>query len=193
MAERNVPPPLDAAIDLAVRNIMDADARPGFERRVMRRLGEPAPGRLLWPRLAAASAALVVIIVAALVLVRDRPERHAEPQQAQTHVPGPQVAPPTAAAPTATRQRPSTGATEAARPSGPRTPNRNTVVATATVARMVAEAPIPTIDPLAGPSALGVERIEQRPVDMPDIVVPAIDIGELNVQPLRPSEGSREE
>ena len=58
---------------------------------------------------------------------------------------------------------------------------------------MVAEAPIPTIDPLAGPSALGVERIEQRPVDMPDIVVPAIDIGELNVQPLRPSEGSREE
>ena len=186
MADRTPRPPLDEAIDRAVRDIMNADARPGFERRVMKRLSEPVVRRVAWPRLAAASAALAVIIVAALLL-RGAPERASETPAG--HVASTPPSSQTSPAPPSPPAGPSTVTVDAPRARTTRAPGSSPV----DTADLVADQPpVPMIAALQGPSALDVENIPQRPVNVPDIKMPSIEIDELTVEPLRPSEGREE-
>lgn len=71
---------LDRAIDLAVRNMMSAEPRPGLPGRVLAQLETPARRAVLLPRLTFAAAALAAIVIAVLVL---RPSPPAEPDGAQ--------------------------------------------------------------------------------------------------------------
>jgi hypothetical protein len=185
MADRNRRPSFDEAIDRAVRDMMNADARPGFERRVMERASAPAVRRFAWPRLAAASAALAMIVIALLVL-RDAPERTTHPQTGPVAVTRPAQ---TAQVPTA---RPSGQSTRVIERRTERKPRAVESTAVFTAARAPEEIPIPSIAALQAPTALAVESIQPRPVNVPDIDMPTIEIGELTVEPLRPSDGREE-
>jgi hypothetical protein len=74
---------LDRAIDRAVRDMVQADPRPGFRRRVLARLDpEPVRSSLLW-RLAAAGGALAVLVLIVMVAA---PDRHSKmPTRADQH------------------------------------------------------------------------------------------------------------
>ena len=63
---------LDDAIDHAVRELVQTDARPGFRRRVLDRLAAP-PARRSWlPRVLIPASAFAVIVLAVILM---RPER----------------------------------------------------------------------------------------------------------------------
>ena len=55
---------LDDAIDRAVHELMDAEPRPGFRRRVLGKLKEPAGSRLSWaPRLLIPAGVLMAVLI----------------------------------------------------------------------------------------------------------------------------------
>jgi hypothetical protein len=63
--------PLDRAIDRAVRQMMEVDPPADLRRRVLARLGAPAPGRwALFPRYAAAAAAAAALVLAVVFVPR---------------------------------------------------------------------------------------------------------------------------
>src|SRR5687767_4107608 len=65
--------PLDAAIDRAVRRMMNVDPPAGMRRRVLSRLDSPVRSSGFFPRFAFAFGALAVIVLAVLVIRRDGP------------------------------------------------------------------------------------------------------------------------
>jgi hypothetical protein len=196
MAERrNSEPALDEAIDRTVREMMNADARLGFERRVMQRLTQqPVPSVVLWPRLAGAAAIIATHLVAALFL-RGAREPQTVPRQPDVAVAqSPDTPAVTPSVPTVTPQPPSTEATGRITQRAPRpTRGDGVVIATGTEPAIASEPPIATIAALDPPPALAVENIEQRPVNVAAIRMPAIDIPRLDVEALGPrDERSRE-
>jgi hypothetical protein len=68
---------VDAAIDRAVHEIMSAEPRPGFRRRVLDRLGDAPPARWTWARISVGIAAATASLVAAIWLAA--PERSTAP------------------------------------------------------------------------------------------------------------------
>lgn len=196
MAERHSSEPaLDEAIDRTVREMMNADARLGFERRVMRRLTEPpAPSVVRWPRLAGAAAIIATVLVAA-ILLRGTREPQTVPQLPDVAVrQSPQTPAVTPSVPTVTPRPPSTVAAGETTQRAPRpTRGDGVVMATGTEPAIAGEPPIATIAALDPPTALAVENIEQRPVNVGAIRMPAIDIPRLDVEALGPrDERSRE-
>lgn len=195
MVDRSRHPDLDDVIDRTVRDMTSADPLPGFDRRVMRRLEQPARRPLAWPRLAVAGAAVLATIIVIAIALRDGSNSERSPlgpQQPPAVATGTPDAPPPVipAVPTAASPKPSTV-------HGPRTAAsgmaRGARVVIAASIEEPAEPPIAMLAALDPPSALAVQQIEQRPVNMPDITMPSIEIEELNVQPLRPLDERREE
>jgi hypothetical protein len=85
---------LDAAIDRAVRRMLDAEPPPGLRRRVLARLEGPAAGLAWWPRLGIA-AATVAAIALAVVYLSPAPDRPAaRPADVLTQAPLPILPPP---------------------------------------------------------------------------------------------------
>lgn len=68
---------IDAAIDRAVREIMSAEPRPGFRRRVLERLTDAPPARWSWARVTVGMAAAAATLVGALWL--STPDRSPAP------------------------------------------------------------------------------------------------------------------
>lgn len=195
MAERRAPePPLDEAIDRAVREMMNADARLGFERRVMRGLTQqPAQSVVLWPRLAGAAAIIAAVLAGALFLRSTREPQTSPRQQDAAVAQSPDIPAGTKPVPTIT-QRPASPAVTTAGPRRASRPTRSDdVVAAGTEPTSVGEPPVATIAALEPPPALAVENIEQRPVNVAGITMSAIDIPRLTVEALGPrDERSRE-
>jgi hypothetical protein len=189
MAEGRTPGPVDDTIDRAVRQMMDVDARPGFERRVMRRLARPRRRVFAWPQFAVAGAALATILIVALVL-RDAPGRQVgeDPTGPMTATHTPPAVPPSTRGPVTP---PNVPPFTAPAPSAERVGRMRPVEAArrdATAANTEDEPPpesqIATIAALDPPNALAVATIEQRPVTIPDITMVRLEIRELNVEPL---------
>jgi hypothetical protein len=81
---------VDAAIDRAVREIMSAEPRPGFSRRVQRRLAAPPTRQWTWARLGPATAVAALALLAAIWLAT--PQRK-PPETTVAQQPPPRVAP----------------------------------------------------------------------------------------------------
>lgn len=191
---------LDDAIDRAVRHVMNADPRPGFDGRVMRRLERPARRPFAWPHLATAAGALAAIVVLAVVLS----DRRSAPQRAPERSAAPQSGPAVATGvPVPQRQLPSVPTAAPAAPSGPqrvrtrpqerRPPVGGEITAASVEAAPLDEPPIAMIGALAPPSALAVEDIEPRAVNVAPITMEPIEIDRLSVQPLPPPDGRAKE
>jgi hypothetical protein len=199
--DRSRRPALDEAIDRAVREMTNVEPRPGFERRVMARLDRPARPPFAWPRLAITAGVVAAIVVLALVLRDGRvapvpPDSGSVVSSETPSAQPPRVAP----VPTITRPRPSTVQTNRTVPRPRRSPSDRAVAAASVDVdaapmdeALMGESPIAIVSALEPPRALAVENIEQRPVNVPDIGMPAIDIAQLNVQPLQPPDDGRKE
>jgi hypothetical protein len=97
MSEHESGSRLDAAIDRAVRRMMDAEPPPGLRRRVLARLEPPAAAIAWWPRLGVAAATMAAIALA-VVYMNPGPQRPppAEPPGVLAEGPIPVMPPPDA-------------------------------------------------------------------------------------------------
>jgi hypothetical protein len=176
---------LDDAIDRAVRDIMSAEPRAGFQNRVLARLDDAVPSgqRASWftlPRFAAAMSVLVVAIaVAALLRTNEAQAPAPAPVVAQAQPPAPQQVRPVAQAPAAL---PEPTTEPAQRRDGPRVkfPPKG-VVAAASVTDPEATTPAAQPDPAA--AAAGSELLIIAPV--PLAIAPLI-IQPIVIPPIRP-------
>jgi hypothetical protein len=84
---------LDAAIDRAVRHIMDTAPPPGLRRRVLARIQAPAPGTAFawWPRLGFAAAAMAAVLLAIVYLRPDAGLPSPQPVDVVAQGPAPTV------------------------------------------------------------------------------------------------------
>jgi hypothetical protein len=177
MTEREI----DAAIDRAVRDLMDVDADSAFRARVTARLRPPARRRLL----PLAAATLTTAAVAATVIWM-RPAAPGAPVSAPlTETRGPVAGPPPPTD-TAGSDRGSVVPTTA-----PQSPTRSARTADAiprgAVVATVADAPASALPGLTAIDPIEVEPISQTSIVPSAIVVaPLTPISEMQISPLEP-------
>jgi hypothetical protein len=179
MTEREI----DAAIDRAVRDLMNVDTDAAFRARVTARLQRPARRQFLRPL--AAVALTATAIAAAFVWMRpSAPDAPVSTPVAGISGPGTVAPPPAMGA--GTDPGPVLAST------GPRTQARGRHTAAGpiprgTVVATVAEAPASAIDPLTAIDPIDVEPISQPPIVPSEIVVaPLSPISEMQISPLDP-------
>ena len=190
----------DAAIDRAVRELMNGEPAPGFRQRVFVRLErEPrvhwARWTMTWPRFGLAAIAAAVVLALALWM---RPvERTAEPQLADVR---PQPVEQRPASPVEERVTPVPPPRIADRQSStdiitPRTGTTAKRAPSTTNDRRVSAASIlPAEEALERTAATGrapidpggVSPLHVRPLDTPEIIVRPLTIGPLMIVPLLP-------
>jgi hypothetical protein len=178
---------LDAAIDRAVREMLDVEPPPGLHGRVMDRLETPRRG-IAWTWLVAPVAAAAVVVLAVTAPWReDAPARPTAPPIVATVDP-PRAAPRSVAPAT----------TEPATPRAPKAPSINAArIALAQPGRLVEAADATTvedvnftaIDALAGPQSITIERLpdplppSMRSIEPAPLQIPALEITALPETP----------
>jgi hypothetical protein len=198
MSEHESGSRLDAAIDRAVRRMMDAEPPPGLRRRVLARLEPPAAAIAWWPRLGVAAATMAAIALA-VVYMNPGPQRPppAEPPGVVAEASSPVVPPTdvvpgadTPMAPTPEAPAPATQPERAPRverlPDPPRVddvfgtrPDGRVAAATVdapAVGPTVEPAPLPEIEPLQVPAlaatvateAMGASAAQDPPLAQAD-------------------------
>jgi hypothetical protein len=183
----------DAAIDRAVREMMSAEPRADFGRRVRARLERPAlrhssgQGRVVFtmPRIAAVAA--LSAAVALFVLTRDNRPAVPTPRVAVHTEPTTPAVSPTAVAPQPTPQSQPQGAVrtqapQAARVTVDRVPDRPVQAASIDLA----EAPEPATDvePLKAIAPITVSTMTQEPISNPEIHISPLDLSPIEIAPL---------
>jgi hypothetical protein len=183
---------LDAAIDGAVREMLDVEPPPGLRGRVMDRLESPRRG-IAWTWLAApVVAAAAVIAVAVTAPWRDAAPMPAAPPPVVAQTQPPRVVPRAVAAPVvtpATRPtRPDAGNVTndpTRRPAIAPPPERLVEAAVATVE----DTNFTAIDALAGPESIAIERLpdplppSMRPIEPAPLQIRALEITALPEAP----------
>ena len=192
----------DAAIDRAVRELMNGEPAPGFRQRVFARLeDEPrAHGMremLAWPRLGFAAIAAAIVLALALWM---RPiERTAEPKlatvrpQVAEQPPAPsateRVAPATAPPPRIADRQPSSDVVK------PRTGTTAKRATSATTDRRVSAASIAPAEEAIERTATkdrtpidpgNITPLNVRPIETPELIVRPLVVGPLMIVPLLP-------
>jgi hypothetical protein len=188
-------PDLDAAIDRAVRDLLNAEPRAGMRQRVLDRLNAHQPqtwaGMLTLPRLAAVAALAVLVVIAASVAVRRHPAPEMTIARPQPVAPVGQPRAPQTASITPEPRSTGAGTTPPKLTPKPTRSSRSVVAAAAARSDRRVEAasvrdaaelessrttpaqPLPAIPPI------GIDAI-----DVPAIVTPEITIKPLTVQPI---------
>jgi hypothetical protein len=177
----------DAAIDRAVREIMSAEPRPGFRRRVLDRLAEDRRTPWSAPRLGLAAAAVAAVVLALFMWTRpaDRtPGTTAGPTEVASAVPpagtrpdrAPDMAPPRRA-----------GAPRAGPLEGAPTDADSRLVQAASIETGDTLREVSQIDALPWQPPLVVQSLQTPPPTMSDIVVDAITVGDIAPSPLEPA------
>lgn len=175
---------LDAAIDRAVHQMMDADAPPGLRRRVLARLEARAPGAAWWPQAGLAAAALAAVVLG-VVFLRPAPVTDPLPQVAE--VPARPAAEPAPQAPTAPGDRAALAETPA--PAAVRDPRVEPLPEPPRMDEVfgppggrVAAASVGESPPSASGGAPPLPVLE--PIIVPEIVIPPIEVQPLTVTPM---------
>ena len=185
MSSQNVPGSrLDAAIDRAVRQIMNTDPPEGLRGRVMARLDAPPAGAAWWPRLGMAAAGVAALILAMLyVQPVERPRETQAPTVAEVPAAPGQVArvesnePATMPPPRSTVSAPTPRIERLPDP-----PRMDRVFESAPDGRVAAA----TID-AASPAESAVPGTESAslPFEIPAIAIPPLSIEPVSLPPLR--------
>jgi hypothetical protein len=190
----------DAAIDRAVRELMNGEPKPGFRERVLARLDDESRthwlgSTLAWPRLG--FAAIAVAIVFALALWMRPFDRTAEPELANVR---PQVVEQPAAPPTPERAVPAPApvpriadrqpSPDVVKPRPGATAER--ALSTTTDRRVAAASIKPAEEALertatSAPIDPGsIPPLNVRPLETPEIIVRPLAVGPLMIVPLLP-------
>ena len=188
MSKHNYPRRLlDDAIDRAVHEIMQAEPRPGFRRRVLGKLNEPAARRSWVPTLLAPVAALVAVLTIAIWLrpappvlapspdaVAKRAPETASPVATEKPAAAPQIP---AVAPPETRRRPPARRESVPFTFGPPT-GRATATSVSKPAAGTVDVPEPQASPVTvDPSLRQIAPLIQpapiplRPIELKDIML----------------------
>jgi hypothetical protein len=178
----------DAAIDRAVREIMSAEPRPGFRRRVLDRLAQNRRTPWSVPRLGLAAAAAAAVVLALFMWTRPAD------RTSDTTVVRNQVAP--AVPPSGTPPGRAPDKAPPHRAVAPRTAGRVESAPADADPRLVQAASIETgdvlrevsqIDALPSQPPLVVQSLQAPAPTMSDIVVDAITVGDISLSPLEPA------
>jgi hypothetical protein len=179
----------DAAIDRAVREMMSAEPRADFGRRVRARLERPARVVFTIPRLAAVAA--LSAAVALFVLTRDNRPTTPEPRVAIHTAPSTQPGSTTPTSPRVSPDGPTNPVIE--------TPRRPTVVVdrgerTERVPEGRVQAAsidpgktadvVTEIEPLTPISPITVSAVTQAPISRPEIQIAPLDLSPIEIAPL---------
>jgi hypothetical protein len=170
---------LDAAIDRAVREMMSVEPRPGMRQRVLGRLRQPHRRTFPFRRLAVAgvSAAIVLIALRGFIGTNapqprpDNPVVQSQSQPAPSPAPKPVEPPPLVAV-----------KVEKVAPPAPREIPEGVVVAQSVNEPVAASM---EVAPLAPTSSLTIQRLETPAPSVSEIVLKAIPISDLSIEPLQ--------
>jgi hypothetical protein len=171
---------LDAEIDRVVREMMSDEPAPGFRHRVLARL-RPARNPLSIPARLAVVVATAFVIVTLIAVLRTKPGPESEPDVAQA--PPAATTPAPAQQPRALPERPAVSTPEpmrtvrAARRS---TPQHVGTEITEPFESSVVIAPLEPIQPIQ------IARVQPREITTDDIVVPALTIERIDIEPFAP-------
>jgi hypothetical protein len=168
----------DAAIDRAVREMMSAEPRADFGRRVRARLERPARVIFTIPRLAAVAG--LSAAVALFVLTRDNRPAPPAPRVAVQTPPGPQPGPTTPARPAVSPEMPKAMVSVAPEPAA-HVPDRQVQAASIDVSMVEVATDIEPLKPIA-PIALS--TMTQEPIAKPEIRITPLDVSPIEIAPL---------
>jgi hypothetical protein len=169
----------DAAIDRAVREMMSAEPRADFGRRVRARLECPARIVFTIPRLAAVAA--LTAAVALFVLTRDNRPTPPPPRVAVHTAPVTRPGPTTPDRPAVTPEVPRTMATEAPERATP-APDRPVQAASIDVSELADVAA--DVEPLKAIAPIALSVMTQEPITKPEIRITPLDVSPIEIAPL---------
>jgi hypothetical protein len=166
----------DAAIDRAVREMMSAEPRADFGRRVRARLERPARAVFTIPRLAAVAA--LSAAVALFVLTRDHRPTPPTPPVAVHTAPGTGPGPTTPERPPVVAEVPRTPVTEAPVLTAP-VLDRPVQAASIDISETASD-----IEPLKPIAPIALSVMTQEPIAKPEIRITPLDVSPIEIAPL---------
>jgi hypothetical protein len=178
----------DRVIDRAVREIMGAEPRPGFRRRVLARLDEEPRPLWTWTRVAVAGVGALAIIMA-LVIARQGNRRAEDvPQVVDRQPVSVPAQPPAAPAKPTSRRSPESAIASNVqtkpRRVGPESPRSETrIVRAASLSSSMTAAGDAGVDPTAGEQSVVVDPIIIAPLSMAPLVPPQVTVRPLPAIP----------
>ena len=174
---------LDDAIDRAVHELVHADPRPGFRRRVMTKVNAPAKRSSWAVRYLLPAGAMATVLLLAPWLGRDAPpvfapsgtqvnEQRQTPAPPQTQVPATPVAAPVNLA-----------LSERSQSTGRRTPPRRDEAVQFTFGPRSGEVAATSVSGAVDPALLGTERHDEPAAESPT-ALPMLRISPIELQPI---------
>jgi hypothetical protein len=178
----------DAAIDRAVREIMSAEPRPGFRRRVLDRLAENRRPAWSVPRLGFGAAAAAAVVLALFMWTRpaDRTSHTAVVRNAVAPAVPPSGTRPDRAPDKAAPHRAVAPGSAQGVEGGPTDADPRLVQAASIETGDVLQE-VSQIDALPSQPPLVVQSLQAPEPTMSDIVVDAITVGDISLSPLEPA------